>query len=164
MPADITAIFAAVKTLLAAADADVPIRTSKRPAAEGKQLEGGHSLGYPTTCYVISCSDPEPIDGAGDFENVSVGYKVCVEFIKSAQAKVDDAVDTGHPPTVVEDPEIRDKRALLRATLYKNTLTGTRVFHCTHTTRPVYERLGSGGAVSLVSGEEFAYLTLETRP
>ena len=161
--AEASDILAAIKAVLETAYPATPVRTSKRAAAGGKQLVGGWAQGYPTTCFVVSCSDGEEVDKCGDFEYVSVGYKVVVEYVKPAQAAVAAAVDSG-PAPVVEDPDVRDKRETMRGALYK-TLAGVGgAFDTRHRSLPAYDQPGEGGAVLLVSGQEYTITTVVPRP
>jgi hypothetical protein len=163
MPADATNILAAVKAALGAVYSTISVQTSKRRAAEGKPLEGGWTPGYPETCFVVTCGDAEEIDKVGTFEHVSVGYRVLVEYIKPSQQTVTDAVDAG-PVTVVEDPDVRDKRQAIRRALFVSPMPGFSAgFHVGHMAKPPYEQMADGGAVLLVSGELFLVILNEAR-
>jgi len=163
MSAIATDILAAVKAAMLAAFPGSAVRTSKRRVAAGENKKGGWSQGYPTTCFVISCPDPEEVDKAATFERMSLGFAVCVEYVKPAQAKVENAVDDG-PATVVEDPDVREKRETIRNTLYRTLTAVDGVFDTRTRSLPVYEQTAEGGAVLLVSGELFTFTASVPRP
>ncbi|HEY1186995.1 MAG TPA: hypothetical protein VGE74_05025 [Gemmata sp.] len=162
--ADATDILSAVKTALEALYPDVPVRVSKRGATDGRNLRAGWQSGYPAPCFVVSCDGAEEVDRRPSFRYVSVGYPVLIEYVKPAQAKVPGALDAG-APAVVEDPDVRAKRAALRGALYKPTLAGApAVYDVRHQARPVYEQVTDSGATLLVSGEQFVWTATEPRP
>lgn len=163
MSADATQILNAVKAVLVDLYPDVPVRISKRPATKGRNRKSGWQAGYPATCFVLSCNGGEEVDRVPSFTYVSVGYPVVIEYIKPAQAKVDNAVDSG-AATVVEDPDVRDKRAAVRAALYKPTLVGApAVYDVRYEKRDVYEEPTDAGATLLVSPECYIWTTTEPR-
>jgi hypothetical protein len=140
-----------------------PEHPTTPPAVAGEPLKGGWTPGYPETCFVVTCGDAEEIDKVGSFEHVSVGYRVLVEYVKPARAAVTNAVDAG-PETVVEDPDVRDKRQAIRRALYVSPFPGLPPgFHVSHMPRPAYEEMGDGGTVLLVSGELFLVVIVEPR-
>lgn len=161
MPAYATDVLNAVETVLGTTYPAVEVRQSKRRAANGRQLNGGWTEGYPVPCFILSCSDPETIDDAGSFETVSVRYYVLIEYVKATEAKVDDF--PGKPPAVVEDPDVRDVRETLRQTFYKPTLAGVgRLFDTRVQTRGIYDPGGGGKLVA--TGIVFSFNLWEVRP
>lgn len=161
MPADATTVLNAVEAALATPFPGTAVRQSKRRAADGRQLQGGWTEGYPTPCLVLSCAEPERVDDAPSFETVSVRYFVLIEYVKAAEAKV--AEFPGKPPAVVEDAELRDVREALRQTLYKPSLAGVgRLFDTRVQTRGVYDPAGGGKLVA--TGIVFGFNLWETRP
>ncbi len=163
MAADATTILSAVKAVLVGLYPAIPVRISKRPATVGKNAKSGWQAGYPSTCFVISCDGGEEIDRVPSFIYVSVGYPVVIEYIKPAQATVVGAVDTG-APTVIEDPDVREKRAALRAAFYKPTLAGApTVYDVRYEKRSVYQEPTEAGATILVSAESYVWTTTEPR-
>ena len=163
MPTDATLILAAVKSALVAAYPAIPVKTSKRSAVGGKPARGGWTPGYPSACFVISCDAAENVDKCGSFEHVSVGYAVAVEYVKPAQATVAGAVDTG-AAAVVEDQDVREKRDAMRDALYKTLAAVPGCFDTRTRSLSPYDQSGDGGAVLLVSGEEFTFTTVVPRP
>jgi hypothetical protein len=162
MPADASDILAAVGSVLSGLFPDVPVKVSKRRATDGRNKECGWQEGFPSTCFVLSCLDPEELSRVSSFQAYSVGYPVVVEYIRPAHAEV--AGRTSGATTVVEDPDVRDKRQAIRRALYKPKLPGTAVFDVQHRPRPVYEWVADARLKMLVSGEQFTYLVMESRP
>ena len=164
MSADATDILTAVKSVLTALYQAIPVMVSKRRAASERNMAGGFQEGFPSTCFVVSCGEPEEIAKLSTFTRYAVGYPVSVEYVRPAQAAVANAPNGG-AATVVEDPDVREKRAAIRAALYKPKLAGASVvFNVTHRSLGVYDSPGDGKAVRLVSGELFIYSTTEPRP
>lgn len=163
--ADATDILNAVAGVITALAPTVPVRISKRRAADGRNMESGYQSGFPLPCYVLSCNDAEDIDRvSASFLYLTVGYAVTVEYVKAAQQAITNAPNDG-ATTVVEDPDVRNVRAALRAALFKAALPGVPVvFHVRYAPRGVYEKQSDTGAVVLVSGQTFTYFTTEPRP
>jgi hypothetical protein len=165
MPSDASLVLAAVKAALNAVypDSEVAVRTSKRPAAGARNGLGGLQAGLPLPAFVVSATD-EVNEALSTFEHVCVMYAVTLEYVKAAQAKVTGAVDAGASPLVVEDEDVREKRAAMRQALYPTLSAVPGAFHTKAESLPPYEATPEGQATALVSGERFTYYLMEARP
>lgn len=162
--ADVTAVFAAVKDALASAFPGVPFHQGKRHAAGEKHQQGGFPFGGMLPAIVVSCPDPEQVDGVPSFEHMSLGYRVVVEYVKSAQAMPAGAAAVA-APTAIEDDELRGVRDLIRNTLYRTIrATVSNAFDTRHKALRPYDATGEDQARLLVSGEEFTFTTMVPRP
>lgn len=161
MPADATDLLDSFEAGLNALYPAVAVRVSKRRAADGKQLQGGWTEGYPLPCLVLSCSEPEQVDDFGTFEEYMLRYSVLVEYVKPAEQRV--TGEAGKPPTVVEDPDVRDVRQSLMDTFYVSTRAGlSRLFDVRVRPRNVYDP--SGGGKLLATGVVFTCDIWRPRP
>lgn len=162
MSADATDLMDAVAAELADLYPTIPVYTSKRSASRDRYPMGGYQPGYASTCFVVSMADAEPIDDIGSFEEVSVGYPIVVEYIKPAMQKVTGS--TSGNPSVVEDPDIRDKRKAIRQRLYKPRIAaiGT-IVDIKHTNLRPGDTVADNKPL-VVAGQVFTFTLWESRP
>lgn len=161
MPADATLILSGIEAVLKALRPDAFVYITKRPVAGGKPPSGGWNPGWRFPAFVLSAADPEEIDAGGDFETVTVGYAVTVEYVKQSAAKTSADGD----PRYDEDPEFRDARQAVRRALYKPALGGVaNPTNVRARNRPVYEFSGAGGSPVTVSGAVYTFEVGEPRP
>jgi hypothetical protein len=135
--ANATLILEAMPGFLTTLYAGVPVLIRRgHPGPDPSSPLAGWRPGDPTTCFVVSCSDPEPVDhGLGSFEEIYVAYTVDIVYVKPAAAE---------PGRWSEDPDIRDKRQTIRDSIYKPRFSPVAgVFNVDYESGPVYEVLDS---------------------
>jgi hypothetical protein len=164
MPTDASLVLAATKAAMAVAYPAIPFKTSKRSAAgEGAapQGRGGFQAGLPLPSFVGSAKD-RVVEELSTFEHVCRAYETTVEYLKSAQARVEDAVDDGSP-LVVEDEDVREKRDAIFA-LYKTLAAVDAAFHTKIEMLDPYDALPDAPGVALASGVRLTFFLMEARP
>lgn len=160
MPADMTQVIDAIAAEVADLYPTIAIIKSKRPSVSKPPGDAGWNLGTASTAFVISGLETENVDATGTFEEVSVGYKVLIEYIKPAEKTV--AGETGRPPRVAEDPDVRDKRQAIRRRIYKPQL-GSIPSVSNVANRPSVAYDWTGGTTLVASGQLFEFELYEPR-
>lgn len=162
MPADMTTVIDDIAAEVADLYPGYQVLTSKRPAGDGPQGSAGWNEGSNSTCFVISGLEPESVDDSGTFDDVSVLYKVLVEYVKPYEKKVD--TNAGRPPRVVEDADVRDKRQAIRRRIYKPELTNLpSVGNVKNRPMRAYGSAGGANTSLLASGQVFEFEVYEDR-
>lgn len=160
MEPDATLILEQIAAELADLYPTIEVKIRKRESANGKQLFGGWTEGFPLPCLVVSEGTPEPIDKYGSFEEISVGYPVLVEYVKATAANVPGSAT---PTEGAEDQDIREKRQQIRQRLYKPALAPLPfIVDVDMISKPPYDIGASKNAV--VSGQIYRFETWEVRP
>lgn len=160
MPADMTQVIDAVVTELEDLYPTIPVFKSKRPSVSKPPGDAGWNLGSVSTCFVVSGLDDENVDSTGTFEQVSVGYKVLIEYIKPAEKVV--TGEAGRPPRVAEDLDVRNKRQEIRRRIYKPQL-GAIPSVSNVANRPKVAYDWAGGNTLVASGQLFEFELYEER-
>lgn len=155
MSATATDILAAMPAFLAGLYADIPVVTRRgKPGPDPASPLAGWKPGDPTTCFVVSCSDPEPVDEIASFEQIFVRYNLDLVYVKPAAAE---------PGRWGEDSDVRDKRQAIRAAVYKPTFGPVPgVFDVTYESGAVYEVLDQQ-TVLIASPMRVTFLSQEPR-
>ncbi len=154
MPADITAVLAAMKAVLEATYSTIPVLVKARSAGEpGKVPASGWMPGDPCPSHVLSELEPEHVDESASFEIITLGYPVALE-----------AVFTGAPQPWDDDPDVRQRRIELMNLFYKDSVTGfpSNVFDARYKTLPVYA--GNPEENVMISAQIFTYTLSLPRP
>lgn len=133
MAANATLILNAIPDFLAGLYPTIPtvVRRGTPGPDPSSPLAGWHP-GDPTTCFVISCTEPEPVDdGLGSFEEIYVSYELTIAYVKPTMTE---------PGRWAEDSDIRDKRQTIRDNIYKPRFPAVSgVFNVDYKSGPIYE-------------------------
>ena len=141
--ADGTVLLNAVQTaILGLYNPSIPTIISREEASRGKPKRlTGWTAGYPSTCFILSLNGPEEVDGTlgATFENMVVRYWVAAEYLKPIEQAIPN--NSGGPPGVLDDPDVRNKRFDLLNLLYTQYVTGvSNLFDTRAKPGPVYQQ------------------------
>lgn len=160
MPSDMTQVINAIVAEVEDLYPTIPVFRSKRPGVSKPPGDAGWNLGTVSTAFVVSGIESENVDSTGTFEQVSVGYKVLIEYIKPAEKVV--TGESGRPPRVAEDSDVRDVRQAIRRRIYKPQL-GAIPSVSNVSNRPSAAYDWAGGNTLVASGQLFEFELYENR-
>jgi len=135
MSANATLILDAMPAFLNGLYDPIPVIIRRgSPGPDPSSPLAGWKPGDPTTCFVVSCNEQEPVDeGLGSFEEIYVSYTLSIAYVKPSMME---------PGRWAEDPDIREKRQTVRDNIYKPRFPAVSgVFNVDYKSGPVYEVL-----------------------